>query len=183
MCYHIYCIRPSQRSAGNSYYYSSFDLSLSTSPSAFSTPDVFLGHILPNGVRAVICHVLSETRTRRQSPPEHQSLRYLNNRRRRLHNGIQVRNKRVGGWKTIYGRETQERKARTDPATKGRRAALIMTKPLEDNLHYISGEKGYLSEERAAGNASEYIPVLLGARRKDRALASLCRQSSALPMK
>lgn len=49
---------------------------------------------------------------------------------------------RAGGWRKAYiqARNTRKRSSHTvDPVTKERRAALIMTIPLEDNLHYIRG--------------------------------------------
>lgn len=60
----------------------------------------------------------------------HQPLCYLNPQHLRLHNGRQVlRKSRGDGKKAIYSQGIQERKAHKDPATKGRRAALIMTIP------------------------------------------------------
>lgn len=47
-----------------------------------------------------------------------------------------------GGGAATYIRLRNTREARGDPATKGRGAALIMTLPLEDNLHYITGGGG-----------------------------------------
>lgn len=50
----------------------------------------------------------------------------------------------------------------------GGRAALIMTIPSEDNLHYISGWRQPLKEEKATVNATEYtkLKLLEGLERK-----------------
>ncbi len=90
----------------------------------------------------------------------HQPPCYLNHQHLRLHNGRFW--ERAGGWKkAIYSQGIQEKKARRDPATVGGRAALIMTIPWEDNLHYISGGRQPLREEKAAVNAMEYTRLML----------------------
>lgn len=75
--------------------------------------------------------------------------------------GGSLRKSRGDGRKLYTAKGRQEREARRDPATKGRRAALIMTIPLEDNLNYISGGRQPLREEKAAVNAAEYTRLML----------------------
>lgn len=78
-------------------------------------------------------------------PQGHQPLRYLNHQH--LHN--------------IQPRNTGEKKLTEILQTKGRRAALIMTIPSVDNLHYISGGRQAFGEEKAAVNAAEYTMLML----------------------
>lgn len=126
-------------------YYSRYALWFSSLPFPIFTSDVSLGQFLPNGVWAVICHVpLSVAKMRWQGP---------------------WGTSHCATWTTntciIYNQEIKEKKNHSDPATKGRRAALIMTIPSEDNLHYVSGGRQALGEEKLAVSAAEYTMLML----------------------
>lgn len=131
-------------------------------PFPISTSDVsFLVRFLPNGVWAVICHVpLSVTKMRWQRPWGHQPPRYLNHQHLCLHNGRFGEKSR--GMDESYIRPGNTRKNSSQRSCNQRgRAALIMTIPWEDNLHYISGGRQPLKEEEAAVNAAEYTRLML----------------------
>lgn len=85
-----------------------------------------------------------------------------------------------GGWKkAIYSQGIHETKAHGDPATEEGRAALIMTIPWEDNLHYIRGGRQPLGEEKAAVNATEYTRLILLEGFKKEGLRASCAGSPA----
>lgn len=122
---------------------------------------LFLGQYLPNGVWAVICHVpLSVTKMKWQGPwGTSHCATWTTNTCAYIMAGSE---KKQGDGRKLYtAREYKREKAHRDPATKGVGAALIMTIPWEDNLHYISRGRQPLREEKAAVNAYDCTRLML----------------------
>lgn len=87
--------------------------------------------------------------------------------------------KELGDGRKLYSQGIHETKAHGDPATEEGRAALIMTIPWEDNLHYIRGGRQPLGEEKAAVNATEYTRLILLEGFKKEGLRASCAGSPA----
>lgn len=144
-------------------YYSSFALWFSGSPFPhLHLRRLFLGEFSPNGVWAVICHVpLSVTQTRWQGPWGISShcATWTTNTCAYIMAGSEKEH--GDGRKLLYIQPGNTREKSSQWSCKGGRAALIMTIPWEDNLHYISGGTQPLWEEKAAVNAAEYTRLML----------------------
>lgn len=140
----ISCVWPSQNATGNSI---SPALPCG-SPAPFSHFHLLIFpscELLPDGVWAVLCHVpLSVTKTRRQRP---RGAGYDTTWAANTWGYIMAAFwEMAGGWKRLYT-AAEYKGEQLAQILQGGRAALIMTIPWEDNLHYISGERRPLRGE------------------------------------